>query len=560
MECEFLLTSSLEKVFPLRRPRQLEERSFSLVMKDQLALQLAFSPVNIEKTWRNRYYDLRISAEDVEVALSEVKTVNVSYPVTERYDLDYISTEPGLYPDLLVPMEKSTIKPVPGQFRSIWMAFTPTKPGKHVVRLEAAGYRLLSTGEKEFIKGDVWKYDFRLEAMDIELPELPLLHTEWFHTDCLADFYKVAPWSEEHWKIVSSFISFASHKAAVNTLLTPLFTPALDTDIGSERTCVQLLEVKVLEDGSYEFGFDLFRRWCSICKREGIRKLEISHLFTQWGAKAAPNIYAEVNGEKRRIFGWETPSDSPEYLAFLSALLPKVIAAAAECGYPKEDLIFHISDEPSEADIGIYRRNIRNIRKIVPDITIMDALSSIKFAEEDGPDIPVPATDHIEPFTSTALPLWSYYCIAQSVGVPNRFIAMESTRNRVMGVLWYLYKVQGFLHWGFNFYNSENSRRHIDPFFTTDGDSAFPAGDPFLVYPGPEGTPYSSIRNEVQMEAFRDYCYLVLLEQQIGREAVVKLVKQGSSKAFTFTDYPLDQDYFHNLRRKVVRTLISRSR
>ena len=34
-----------------------------------------------------------------------------------------------------------------------------------------------------------------------------------------------------------------------------------------------------------------------------------------------------------------------------------------------------------------------------------------------------------------------YYCCAQSSLVPNRFFAMESARNRIMGVLMYLYGI-----------------------------------------------------------------------------------------------------------------------
>ena len=41
-------------------------------------------------------------------------------------------------------------------------------------------------------------------------------------------------------------------------------------------------------------------------------------------------------------------------------------------------------------------------------------------------------------------------------GYTNRFIAMPSGRNRVGGFLLYKYGINGFLHWGFNFYYSQN--------------------------------------------------------------------------------------------------------
>jgi hypothetical protein len=45
-----------------------------------------------------------------------------------------------------------------------------------------------------------------LDVLDEALPPQKLLHTQWFHTDCLADFYKTGVFSEEHWKIIDLFM------------------------------------------------------------------------------------------------------------------------------------------------------------------------------------------------------------------------------------------------------------------------------------------------------------------------------------------------------------------
>ncbi|MFR9162180.1 MAG: glycoside hydrolase domain-containing protein [Ruthenibacterium lactatiformans] len=46
------------------------------------------------------------------------------------------------------------------------------------------------------------------------LPAQTLLHTEWFHADCLASYYGVAPLSEEHWRILENFIRAAGRSTA----------------------------------------------------------------------------------------------------------------------------------------------------------------------------------------------------------------------------------------------------------------------------------------------------------------------------------------------------------
>ena len=88
--------------------------------------------------------------------------------------------------------------------------------------------------------------------------------------------------------------------------------------------------------------------WVETAKDCGISKFEISHFFTQWGAKCAPNIYVTENGERKLKFGWHTAATAPEYAALLHALLPQLLTFFEEVGVEKSDLMFHISDEPSE--------------------------------------------------------------------------------------------------------------------------------------------------------------------------------------------------------------------
>ena len=52
-------------------------------------------------------------------------------------------------------------------------------------------------------------------------------------------------------------------------LLTPVFTPPLDTEVGGERTTVQLVDI-ALQEGEWTFGFDKLEKWCGICQKYGI--------------------------------------------------------------------------------------------------------------------------------------------------------------------------------------------------------------------------------------------------------------------------------------------------
>jgi hypothetical protein len=135
--------------------------------------------------------------------------------------------------------------------------------------------------------------------------------------------------------------------------------------------------------------------------------------------------------------------------------------------------------------------------------------------------------------------------------VPNRFIAMPSTRNRILGTLLYKEQIEGFLHWGFNFYNSQRSIESIDPYCVTDAGEAFPSGDPFLVYPAPDGTAYESIRGMVLRQALYDLRALRYAECRRGREATVKLLEDLFGGPMSFENYPHDKRFFEELRQAI---------
>jgi len=69
-------------------------------------------------------------------------------------------------------------------------------------------------------------------------------------------------------------------KHGINMILTPLFTPPLDTAVGAERPTVQLVDVERQPSGEYVFSFEKLARWCHVCSDAGIRYFEFAHLFT----------------------------------------------------------------------------------------------------------------------------------------------------------------------------------------------------------------------------------------------------------------------------------------
>jgi len=476
--------------------------------------------------------------------LREVVSVPVRYAGKARHTGEYLRKAPGLFPDLLKDIKDGKLRLASGYWQALHFTIDLRNAGK--TKLNFGKNNLIVTIKTE---GNEYKKEIELEVLREELPRLSIYHTEWFHADCLADYYGVESLSERHWEIMANFIRHYG-KSGMNTILVPTFTPPLDTEVGGERTTVQLVEVHK-NGSSYSFNFDKVKRFIDICLESGIEYFEMAHLFTQWGANAAPKVMAYTEGELKKVFGWETDSEGEEYMDFLSAYLPSLTKKLDEWGLNGK-VFFHLSDEPDENCIEKYSRLRKRIAPFLGDYPILDAVSRYSFVERGIVDRPVPGNNHLEPFLENKVKgLWTYYCCAQGDKVPNRFMSMPSARNRIMGVLIYYFDIKGFLHWGYNFYNSQYSIEHINPYAVTDAGGAFQAGDAFLVYPGRDGKPEDSLRMMALNEGFQDYRALVKYEEKVGRAEVIALIERLYGGKLSMENYPTSYKYIEDLRKTI---------
>lgn len=493
----------------------------SALKNERVSFQLFYTDDTNDTTlpYRSTNFALQIEGVPQEVvSVRRVDCVPVTIPcLVEGCDDNYLRTATGLYPDLLSPLQYGGVSVMRHQLQSVWIELDINErlpAGEHPITIKLTN----SSGEAQA------QNTLTLTVINALLPPQEMIFTQWFHTDCLANYYNVSVWSEEHWRIVESFAATAV-KNGINMLLTPVHTPPLDTAVGGERTTTQLVDV-ALDDGKYSFNFDKLDRWIEMCNRVGIRYFEVAHLFTQWGAGHAPKIMATVNGEYKRIFGWETDATSEEYIRYLRAFLTAFLAHMRARGDDKR-CYFHISDEPNKLHIDRYRAVKASVADILEGYPIMDALSNFEFYQDGLVELPIPASDHIEPFIEAGVKgLWTYYCCSQAVEVSNRFIAMPLWRTRSIGLQLYRYNIVGFLHWGYNFYNNMHSRDAINPYLDTCAGYAFPAGDAFSVYPAQDGSALESVRILSFYEALQDVRALRLAETLCGRERVIEEIER----------------------------------
>ncbi len=530
-----VLCSSLTKIFKEKEPNFNEFDSFSCLKNETFSFQVAFKAESKEETKVNISVSSPLKNDIKLYLVKDIPAGRNGYDHSDsfHYDLNRKS-----FPDLLTPIENAiTVKK--GEWSSVWVEYTPEKYVKGKKKVTVT----LTAGEA------ITQKALTLNIIDKELPKQELLFTNWFHNDCLCTYYDVEVFSDDYWRIVENYIKNAAQHG-VNMLLTPVFTPPLDTEVGGERPTVQL--VKVIKEGKkYSFDFENFRKYIKICLDCGIEAFEISHFFTQWGAKHAPKIIATVNGKEKKIFGWETKATGKPYTEFLEAFSKAFIKEVKALGI-KDRCWLHVSDEPNKEQFKDYKKAADTIHRLFPGFNTFDALSDIEYYRNGLIKNPVCAEGEADIFKAEVKNFWTYYCCGQvDKFLPNRMFSQPSQRNRALGVLLYKYDAKGFLQWGHNFWYSQYSKYPIDPYKVTDADGAFPSGDAFVVYPGKDGKPLNSLRHLVFYDALQDLRALKLLESLTSRKYVLEFIENGLDVPLTFQTYPHEQQWLLDLRERV---------
>lgn len=166
-----------------------------------------------------------------------------------------------------------------------------------------------------------------------------------------------------------------------------------------------------------------------------------------------------------------------------------------------------LADEPQTHNDKTYRILAAICRKFLPDVPIIDAVETVNLG--GGIDIWVPKQDtyekwknEYETLQAAGEEMWFYTCAFPAGPAMNRSMDLPLTVSRL--VLWMgaLYRLSGFLHWGFNYYTGTDIWHSA---CCPHKGALLPAGDAHIVYPGDDGTPWRSMRFEAQRGGAEDY-------------------------------------------------------
>ena len=349
-------------------------------------------------------------------------------------------------------------------------------------------------------------------------------YTNWMDFDSMAASHGLKPWSEEHWKMIEKYVRLATRGRQNMGLMRAVF------EKGS--------------DGAMRIDKGKFSRFLDIYDRTGIWYLEGTHLagfVNGWGSPAFKTAYTT---------NVTTTVEGALALSKLARMYMDEIDARGL----RDRWFQHVADEPGGANVPEYRITAGIVRRYMPGIRTVDAVEEPSFA--GALDVWCPKVDSFERHralydsfrTNFGDRVWCYTCCIPGGKWMNRLLDHELLRPALIPWVSGMYDVDGFLHWGYNWW-----RDGSDPFKDTivlKRNPPLPAGDTHIVYPG-KGGPWSSARLEATRAGMEDADLLAMLRRRdrAAADALVRRMARG------YGDYSTSCKLYREVRRAILQAL-----
>jgi Glycoside hydrolase 123, catalytic domain len=234
----------------------------------------------------------------------------------------------------------------------------------------------------------------------------------------------------------------------------------------------------------------------------------------------------------RAADGKEVDAVSERGKRMLAQMAQRIIAVMRGNGWENQWLQ-GVFDEPEDPFVDRYRELVSVLRRLKPDIKILEATMTMKVT--GLVDVWCPQVqeyqanrEFFDQRKAAGDRVWVYTCLSPGGPWLNRLLDEERLRQVYIGWALAKYDLQGFLHWGGNFHTAKPFEELVR--FHMEG-QYLPAGDSHILYPLPDG-PLSSHRFEAHRIGFEDYELLAQLKSHDGPRAqqIIARVVQGFDK------------------------------
>ncbi len=330
----------------------------------------------------------------------------------------------------------------------------------------------------------------------------------WQNPWAVAHQHRVAPWSEAHLAILRDHLRALADMGQTYVSAYITHSPWKDDTYVPDGTMVEWIRHP---DGAFTFDYRIFDTYVELALSCGIDDAISCFTMLPWNGRVRYLDKATGN------YVWATwATDSPEYAKFWSAFLPDLRKHLTRRGWFKKTYL-----EINERSLEDTLRAMKIARSDSPEwkltyagnhhaelVEPIDDLCTVLGSETPGTDL---AARRRRGQTSTF-----YVCCVPPL--PNNFPFSPPVENVWMGWHAAAKEMDGFLRWAWDNWpaNPSLDSRHV----------RFPAGDTFLVYPGP----LASIRMELLRQGFVDFEKVRIVRERLApmsssaaREALVRL-------------------------------------
>jgi hypothetical protein len=421
--------------------------------------------------------------------------VHVGYPV-KNPPSDQLRKPPGEFPDVL--LDDKTVNLEADSSQPIWISIdvpAKTRAGLYGGKVKISG---MAGGKKETLEVPV-----AVKVYDVSIGKSRLWLTNWFYTNKYrtnastdTNLAELEQYSAAYWELLRKYAQDMAQHRQNMVKLSPL----------------ELTEYSTGESGKFKFDFGRFDRAVGIFIEEGvIGRIEGSHLGRRINDKWENQFEAvicKIEEGKTIMAGCDPCSAQAD--EFYSQFLPALVQHLGQKGW-LDIYVQHVADEPTIETAGSYISIAKLVRKYSPQLKIIEACHTKEL--EGFVDIWVPQMNFLSDKGNFEFykkrqeagdEVWFYTCMYPQGEFANRFIEQPLWKTRILHWINYHYGLTGYLHWGYNCWNS-------NPFKETAVYSGgLPGGDSWIVYPGIDG-PVDSIRFEAMRDGAADYELLCML-------------------------------------------------
>ena len=359
---------------------------------------------------------------------------------------ELVRVAPAYFPDPLCL--EDTMRVPAGQTRSIWVRVqTPRDAPAGTYR----GRILVRTSAGEATMG------LELTVWPIRLPKhVPFAMTLWIWPAILAKYHCVRLYSEPFWELLTGYAAeTAAHRQ--DTIFTTIIGPDSLIDI-------------IKTPGGYEFDFSKFDRWVRLFLDAGFECIEGGHLFDR-GFRFVRVLDAETGQETAIEMGRTLNefANNAELMALVARLLEAIRDHVRDAGW-SDRYIQHIYDEPAGDQIPIYLELADLIRKIWPEVPLVDAADADPVLL-DALDVIVPLVDNrfayrkMAQYRQAGKRCWSYTCNHPRGRYPSVFLDSPLIKTRILPWIMWRYGVSGFLYYALGYWEVQHDvpRDRFDP-------------------------------------------------------------------------------------------------